>query len=193
REVEVRADLGPSTITVAPAGADRYRIDVESASGRLWASASDPLPGGQEFALAAEADPPDWTHDAVIYQVMVDRFARADGTLPPPGSSTALYGGTLDGIREHLDHIVSLGCNVLWLTPVHKTPSHHGYDHEDFFKVEERYGGDVALKRLIESAHARGIRVLLDFVPNHTGRGHHLFREAIAKGGEAADFYRFWQ
>jgi len=193
REVEVRADLGPSKISAEPAGAGRYRIKVEPASGGLWASASDPLPGGQEFALGAVADPPDWTRDAVIYQVMVDRFARADGVLPPPGSSTALYGGTLDGIREHLDHIASLGCNVLWLTPVHKTPSHHGYDHEDFFAVEPRYGGDQALQRLIESAHALGMRVLLDFVPNHTGRGHHLFRDAIAKGGEAAEFYRFWQ
>ncbi|OLB81357.1 MAG: hypothetical protein AUI15_39985 [Actinobacteria bacterium 13_2_20CM_2_66_6] len=193
REVEVRADLEPSTIAVEPAAAGRYRVKVATRSGKLWASASDPLPGGQEFALAAEADPPDWTRDAVVYQVMVDRFARSDGALPAPGSSTALYGGTLDGVRDHLDHIASLGCNVLWLTPVHQTPSHHGYDHEDFFKVEPRYGGDAALKRLIESAHVRGMRVLLDFVPNHTGRGHHLFRDAVAQGGEAAEFYRFWQ
>jgi len=193
REVDVRADLGPSTVTQEPAARGRYRIRVETGSGRLWASSSDPRPGGQEFALGAEADPPDWTRDAVIYQLMVDRFARSDGALPAPGSATALYGGTLDGVRDHLDHIAGLGCNVLWLTPVHQTPSHHGYDHEDFFKVEPRYGGEVALKRLIESAHAGGMRVLLDFVPNHTGRGHHLFRDAIAQGGEAAEFYRFWQ
>src|SRR4029077_6464243 len=47
--------------------------------------------------------------------------------------------------------------------------------------------------RLIEAAHSRGMRVLLDFVPNHTGRGHHLFRAAVERGGEAAAFYRFWQ
>jgi glycosidase len=104
-----------------------------------------------------------------------------------------LYGGTLDGIREHLDHITGLSCNVLWLSPVHRSPSHHGYDHEDFLAVEPRYGGDEALVRLVKEAHSRGMRVLLDFVPNHTGRGHHLFRDAIEKDGDAAAYYRFWQ
>jgi cyclomaltodextrinase len=175
----------------------RYRIrarlrDPEATP--VWASDSDPRPGGQEFAYeGAPPPPPDWVRDAVCYHVMVDRFARPGASLPSPGDPTALYGGTLDGIREHLDHIVSLGCNVLWLSPVHTSPSHHGYDHEDFLKVEPRYGGDAALIRLVEATHARGLRVLLDFVPNHTGRGHHLFRDAIANGGDAATYYRFWQ
>ena len=82
---------------------------------------------------------------------------------------------------------------MLWLSPVHTSPSHHGYDHEDFLTVEPRYGGDAALIRLVEAAHGRGLRVLLDFVPNHTGRGHHLFRDAIANDGDAAAYYRFWQ
>ncbi len=90
---------------------------------------------------------------------MVDRFAADGSPLPRPGSSTALYGGTFDGVREHLDHIEALGCNVLWMTPVHQAPSHHGYDHEDFFTVESRYGGESALKSLIDAAHASGIRV----------------------------------
>jgi alpha-glucosidase len=124
---------------------------------------------------------------------MVDRFARPGESLPPPGDATALYGGTLDGIREHIDHIAGLGCNALWLSPVHQSPSHHGYDHEDFLTVEPRYGGDAALLRLVEAAHDRDMRVLLDFVPNHTGRGHHLFRDAIARDGDAAGYYRFWQ
>ncbi len=175
----------------------RYRIKVhlrDPDAGSIWASGSDPRPGGQEFAFeAAPPPPPDWVRDALCYHVMVDRFARPGESLPPPGDSTALYGGTLDGIREHIDHIEGLGCNVLWLSPVHKSPSHHGYDHEDFLEVEPRYGGDEALVRLVKTAHSRGIRVLLDFVPNHTGRGHHLFRDAIEKNGDAAEYYRFWQ
>ncbi len=175
----------------------RYRIKVhlrDPESGSIWASGSDPRPGGQEFAFqAASPPPPEWVRDALCYHVMVDRFARPGESLPPPGDSTALYGGTLDGIREHIDHIEGLGCNVLWLSPVHKSPSHHGYDHEDFLEVEPRYGGDEALVQLIKTAHSRGIRVLLDFVPNHTGRGHHLFRDAIEKNGDAAAYYRFWQ
>jgi glycosidase len=160
----------------------------------MWASDTDPRPGGQEFAYeATPPPPPDWSKDALCYHVMVDRFARSGASLPAPGDATSLYGGTLDGIREHLDHIAGLGCNVLWLSPVHQSPSHHGYDHEDFLIVEPRYGGDAALVRLVEAAHDRDMRVLLDFVPNHTGRGHHLFRDAIEKDGDAASYYRFWQ
>jgi cyclomaltodextrinase / maltogenic alpha-amylase / neopullulanase len=181
----------------APGEVARYRIrahlrDPEATP--IWASDSDPRPGGQEFAFEEAPRPaPDWVRDALCYHVMVDRFARAGESLPAPSDPKALYGGTLDGIREHLDHIASLGCNVLWLSPVHTSPSHHGYDHEDFLKVEPRYGGDAALIRLVKSAHDRGLRVLLDFVPNHTGRGHHLFRDAIAGDGDAAAYYRFWQ
>ncbi|TMF42575.1 MAG: DUF3459 domain-containing protein [Chloroflexi bacterium] len=176
----------------------RYRIKVhlrDPEASPVWASASDPRAGGQEFAFDTDPPPPpEWVRDAICYHVMVDRFARAgEEKMPPPADSTALYGGTLDGIGEHIEHIESLGCNVLWLSPVHKSPSHHGYDHEDFLEVEPRYGGDEALERLVKAAHSRGMRVLLDFVPNHTGRGHHLFRDAIEKDGDAAAYYRFWQ
>jgi len=175
----------------------RYRIRAhlrDPDATPVWASDSDPRAGGQEFAFEdATPPPPDWVHDAICYHVMVDRFARPGGDLPAPSDPTSLYGGTMDGIREHLDHIRSMGCNVLWLSPVHTSPSHHGYDHEDFLKVEPRYGGDAALIRLVEAAHEKGMRVLLDFVPNHTGRGHHLFRDAIANDGDAAAYYRFWQ
>lgn len=193
REVEIRPDLEPAAIAVEPAPDDRYRIKVDGAWGSQWASDSIPRPGGQEFAYGTTEGPPGWIPDAVVYQVMVDRFAREDGPLPAPGSSTALYGGTLDGVRAHLDHISGLGCNVIWLTPIHKSPTHHGYDIEDFYAVEPRYGGEAALKRLIGDAHRRGMRVLLDFVPNHTARGNSLFRDAITHGGDATEFYRFWQ
>ena len=180
-----------------PGAVSRYKIRVhldDADATPVWASDGDPRMGGQEFALEADSPPPpDWVRDALCYHVMVDRFARPGESLPPPGDPTALYGGTLDGVRENLDHIAGLGCNVLWLSPVQASPSHHGYDYEDFLTVEPRYGGDAALIRLVEEAHGRGMRVLLDFVPNHTGRGHHLFRDAIANGGDAASYYRFWQ
>jgi glycosidase len=180
-----------------PGEVSRYKIRLHVSdpdATPVWASDSDPRPGGQEFAFEADAPPPpEWVRDALCYHVMVDRFARPGESLPEPGDPTVLYGGTLDGVRENLDHIAGLGCNVLWLSPVHASPSHHGYDHEDFLTVEPRYGGDAALIRLVEAAHERGMRVLLDFVPNHTGRGHHLFRDAIANGGDAASYYRFWQ
>ena len=192
-EVELSPRLEPATVTLEPREAGRYKVRVEGAVGTVYASDSDPRQGGQEFARSAAEGPPAWWEDAVLYQVMVDRFAGDSGPLPKPGSATALYGGTLDGVREHLDHVASLGCNTLWLSPVHRSSTHHGYDVEDFFLVEPRYGDEAALKHLVEAAHQRGMRVLLDFVPNHTGRRHRLFQEAVARGGEAADFYRFWQ
>ncbi|OLD46284.1 MAG: hypothetical protein AUI48_09425 [Chloroflexi bacterium 13_1_40CM_2_68_14] len=187
---------GPIPPTEA-GGVTHYRVRIhlrDADTTPIWASDSDPRPGGQLFAVEASPPPPPaWVRDALCYHVMVDRFARPGESLPPPGDATALYGGTLDGIREHIDHIASLSCNVLWLSPVHQSPSYHGYDHEDFLAVEPRYGGDAALVRLVQAAHSRGMRVLLDFVPNHTGRGHHLFRDAIEHDTDAAGYYRFWQ
>ena len=186
------------TLPPEPAGqVTRYRIQVrrpDPGATPLWATDSDPRPDGQLFAAESDpAPPPDWVRDGLCYHVMVDRFARPGESLPAPGDPTSLYGGTLDGVREHLDHIAGLSCNVLWLSPVHRSPSHHGYDYEDFLDVEPRYGGTAALLRLVDAAHRRGMRVLLDFVPNHTGRGHHLFRDAVEKDGDAAAYYRFWQ
>jgi glycosidase len=104
-----------------------------------------------------------------------------------------LYGGDLDGITERLDYVAELGVNVLWLSPVMTSPSHHGYDQADHLAVEPRYGRNAALTRLVQAAHERGMRVLLDFVPNHTGRTHPLFLDAVREDEDAAGFYRFWQ
>ena len=89
-EVEVRADLKPAAIRIEPTDGGLYKVKVERTDApTLWASDADPRPGGQEFARSSPEGPPDWVHDAVIYQLMVDRFARTDGRLPKPGSSTA--------------------------------------------------------------------------------------------------------
>jgi glycosidase len=174
----------------------RYRIRGDRASGPpIYAADADPRAGGQNFAIdLAAQEVPAWTADAYAYQVMVDRFATSGGkSWPPLGSPTQLYGGSLDGIRERLDYIAGLGVNLLWLSPVMTSPSHHGYDQADHLAVEPRYGGNAALTRLVQAAHDRGIRVLLDFVPNHTGRTHPLFLKAIQQDSDAAGFYRFWQ
>src|SRR3989442_4986172 len=109
-----------------------YRIRVQQRDPKappMWASDSDPRTGGQEFVVEAAPPPsPEWVRDALCYHVMVDRFARPGESLPPPGDSTALYGGTLAGIREHIHHLETMGCNLLWLNPLHKNPSHYGYD-----------------------------------------------------------------
>jgi glycosidase len=178
-----------------PGAVVRYRIRGDRATGPpIYAADADPQ-AGQDFVVEVAApEPPTWTADAYAYQVMVDRFAVPGAkSWPPLASPTQLYGGSLDGIRERLDYIQGLGVNLLWLSPVMTSSSHHGYDQTDHLAVEPRYGGNAALTRLVQAAHDRGIRVLLDFVPNHTGRTHPLFLKAVQQDSEAAAFYRFWQ
>lgn len=152
------------------------------------------VPDVADFRLITAA-PPAWVEDAVVYQVFCDRFARsADADARPlPGwalpaawddplrtyaqrQQFQLYGGDLDGVAEHLDHLVSLGVTVLYLTPFFPAESNHRYNATSFDEVDPLLGGDAALTRLIDAAHARGIRVIGDFTPNHTGSGHGWFR-----------------
>ncbi|HNP84838.1 MAG TPA: alpha-amylase family glycosyl hydrolase [Kouleothrix sp.] len=124
---------------------------------------------------------PDWLRDTVIYQIFVDRFAP-DGGAPfkQPDALTGHFGGTLHGIAERLDYLADLGVNCLWLTPIFQSPSHHGYDATDYTRVESRFGTLADLRMLIEAAHARDIRVLLDLAANHVHREHPIFQAAQA-------------
>ncbi len=146
----------------------------------LWLSASD------EEGAAATAEVVMWPEprdprDAIVYQVMIDRF-RGDGgaALSPPATPGARAGGTLDGVRASLPAITALGADTLWLSPVYRNPSdaregndgrlyegYHGYWALDSRAVDERIGGDAALEALVDGAHAAGVAVLLDVVPNH--------------------------
>lgn len=163
----------------------RYRIDAWDADdpARRWvADAQDfiaaPAPAGREFAYHVDRrQPPEWLRDASIYQIFVDRFAAAHDQPPmrDPGSITSFYGGTLRGITERLDYIADLGVNCVWLSPVMASPTYHGYDPSSFDDVEPRLGTNDDLRALIAAAHARGLRVLLDFVANHTSHLHPVF------------------
>ncbi|MFB8385538.1 glycoside hydrolase family 13 protein [Microbacterium sp. NPDC055910] len=164
-----------------------------------------------DFALVARPAPPAWLYDAVMYQVFPDRFARSaqadarpvpewalpaawDDPVDPvsPGRSQQFYGGDLDGVTEKLDHLVELGVNVLYLTPVFPAASNHRYDASSFLSVDPLLGGDEAYVRLIEAAHARGIRVIGDLTSNHSGDRHEWFTSALGRpGAETEDFYYF--
>jgi cyclomaltodextrinase len=143
-------------------------------------------------------DVPAWVRDAVFYQIFPDRFASSDrvpkpGPLEPwdaPPTNSGFKGGDLLGIAEHLDHIQSLGVNALYLTPVFQSASNHRYHTYDYLKVDPLLGGDDALRELLESAHARGVRVILDGVFNHTGRGFWPFHHVLETGSGSP--YRRW-
>lgn len=143
-------------------------------------------------------DPPDWVRDAVFYQIVPDRFARS-GRVPAPGpleawdtapSTFGFKGGDLPGIVEHLDHIAHLGANALYLTPVFQSAANHRYHTYDYLAVDPLLGGDAALRELLDAAHGRGIRVILDGVFNHTGRGFWAFHHVLENG--KASPYRNW-
>ena len=94
---------------------------------------------------------------------------------------------------QKLDYIQSLGCNAIWLSPLFASPSHHGYDATDYYTVEPRFGTNAELIELVEKAHQRDVRVILDFVANHWSNHHPTFQEARRdKNSEYRSWYT-WQ
>jgi neopullulanase len=134
----------------------------------------------------------------VFYQVFPDRFAsservRKPGPLEPwdaPPTVHGYKGGDLLGIAERLDDLVDLGVTALYLTPVFTSASNHRYHTDDYFHVDPLLGGDDALRELLDEAHARDMRVVLDGVFNHCGRGFRPFHHVAESG--AASPYRAW-
>jgi cyclomaltodextrinase len=137
---------------------------------------------GALYAYYVEDDPtPTWSKDAIIYQIFVDRFNPGLGQdWNSPEAPAGFYGGTIRGISEKLDYLSELGVNILWLTPIFPSPSHHGYDATDLFEVEPRLGTKSDLRVLLEEAHQRGVRILLDLAPNHVSSLHPAFQSAIS-------------
>lgn len=175
-EPEVFADWPSVHHTAEDAAAAFFRGDA------LPLVPSDDPGRGRTFTFHVDCFvPPTWAREAVIYQVFVDRFYPGDGRdwLSPAGLD-GFFGGTLWGVRDKLDYIADLGATCLWLSPIWPSPSHHGYDVVDYSRVEPRLGGDDALHAVIEGAHARGLRVLLDMVCNHISSEHAVFQAALA-------------
>jgi alpha-glucosidase len=109
-----------------------------------------------------------WWRDAVIYQIYPRSFQDSDGDGV----------GDLDGIRSRLDHLVDLGVDGLWLSPIYPSPlADFGYDVSDYTAVDPVFGDLDAFDALVEAAHAKGLRVLMDLVPCHTSIEHPWFRE----------------
>lgn len=115
----------------------------------------------------------------VMYLIMTDRFARggaqaanATGERDKP---RGWHGGNLDGVIEHLDYLQGLGITTVWITPVyqnHEAQSYHGYGATDLYAVDEHYGSLADLKTLSAELHKRGMKLVLDLVPNHVGPAH---------------------
>ena len=123
------------------------------------------------------------SQDDVIYLIMPDRFADGDTSndnLPnSPGTydrskARAYHGGDLRGVRDHVDYLRDLGITTIWLTPiVQNDPAsaqdYHGYGAVDEYAVEDHFGTLADLQDLVRAAHSKGLKIILDFVPNHVG------------------------
>jgi alpha-amylase len=145
---------------------------------------------GVPAGLAAQATATEgrwWSGNTVCYHVFVRSFQDSDGDGI----------GDLRGLIDRLDHIndgdpatrTDLGATCIWLMPVAESPSYHGYDVVDFYRVERDYGTAEDFRRLMEESHRRGIRVIVDLVLNHVSSQHPLFKQALV---DPASPYREW-
>lgn len=161
---------------------------------------------------------PEWLIGGAMYQIFPDRFSRGgnalkrsdavyreewDDGIPEyperPGEeypNNTHFGGTLYGVAERLDYLSDLGVNCIYLNPIFEAFSNHKYDTADFLSVDKTFGGDAALAGLIEKAHSRGIKVILDGVFNHVGNDS-IYFDAYGKYGsgacsDPASPYREW-
>ena len=150
-----------------------------------------------DFRLTVFDPGPDWAVDGVVYQIFPDRFATSgpksdlprwfrpaawDDTVVFHGPEGPLqfYGGDLDGIRDHLDHLERLGVSAVYLTPIFPARSNHRYNATTFASVDPLLGGDAALVALAGEVHRRGMKIVGDLTTNHSGDDHDWFRAAMA-------------
>jgi len=125
-----------------------------------------------------------WWQTAVVYQIYPRSFADATGDGV----------GDLEGLRRRLDHLAWLGVDVVWLSPIFPSPmKDFGYDVADYCDVDPLFGSLDDLDRLLAEAHARGIRILLDWVPNHTSDRHPWFNESRASRRSAKRAWYVWR
>ncbi len=144
-------------------------------------------------------DPPAWANDAVFYQIFPERFANANPDLDPEGveawgeapTRNNFFGGDLQGITDNLEYIDDLGVTALYLTPIFESTSNHKYNTTDYYRIDPQFGDEDDLIELVEAAHDRDIRVMLDAVFNHAGRAFEPFQDVIEHGenSEYADWF----
>lgn len=141
-------------------------------------------------------NPPNWVKQTVWYQIFPERFANGDPTNDPQGTlpwgnskptRTNFFGGDLRGITEKLDYLKDLGITGIYLCPIFTAHSNHKYDTIDYFNIDPGFGTKEDFKTLVDEAHARGIRVMLDAVFNHMGDFSMQWQDVV-KYGEKSRF-----
>jgi alpha-glucosidase len=191
-----------------------YRFCLQIAGKTWWFNAAglyQHLPSDHwDFKVVLEEEACGWVSQTVFYQIFPDRFASGDPSLKPqeaaweldgepiaarqwgedPKSSQGsreFFGGDLEGIGQHLDHLEKLGVNGIYLNPIFTAPSSHKYDVASYREVDPHLGGNPAFAKLREMTKVRGLKLLLDIVPNHCGSQHPWFQSALQARVSGAD------
>lgn len=138
---------------------------------------AEPLP-----ATAAAAAPA-WAEDAIGYEIFVRSFQDSDGDGI----------GDLRGLTRRLDYLAELGVDLLWLMPIHRGPSWHGYEISDYEAIEPDYGTSADWDALVKAVHARGMRIILDYVMNHTASTHPWFKDAASDPSSPKRGWYVWR
>ena len=144
----------------------------------------------EENDLTGPAQTPEWVKDAIFYQIFPDRFASSAQVEKPhnletwdsPPTMLGFKGGDLLGVVEHLDYLQDLGINTIYFTPIFQSTANHRYHTHDYFQIDPILGGNGAFKTLLDTAHARGMRIVIDGVFNHASRGMYQFNHALENG-----------
>lgn len=179
------------------AGIYYYRFEMRNRDG-VWyygrgengeSVCGENLPEWQLTVYKSTYKTPDFAKGNIIYHIFVDRFNRADGVKtkrkyrlhesfsesPEVVSADGKYyaddffGGNFNGIRDKLDYLEELGVGIIYLSPIFKAYSNHRYDTGDYLKVDELLGTEDDFKRLLDAAHEKGMKIILDGVFNHSG------------------------
>ena len=133
----------------------------------------------QTIESTSEAESASWWREAVFYEIFVRSFNDSDGDGI----------GDFNGITQKLDYLESLGVNAIWLMPINPSPAYHGYHITNFYAVDPEYGTKDDFKHLLDEAHKKNIRIIMDFVVNHTSTSHPFFVDANSSPDSK---YRDW-
>ncbi|VXD24100.1 Cyclomaltodextrinase [Planktothrix paucivesiculata PCC 9631] len=147
--------------------------------------------------ITMQIQTPDWVKHAVFYQIFPDRFAQAaiprkkllksdrweQWDLPP--SLQGYKGGNLWGVIEQLDYLQDLGINAIYFTPIFQSASNHRYHTHDYYQIDPILGGNTAFQELLDAAHQRQIKIVLDGVFNHASRGFFQFHDILENGSHS--------
>ncbi|MBQ7942970.1 MAG: glycoside hydrolase family 13 protein [Lachnospiraceae bacterium] len=138
---------------------------------------------------------PYWVNETIWYQIFPDRFCNGNPDINPenvlewnadkPIENRDLYGGDLQGILDKLDYLQKLGITGIYLTPINESPSNHKYDTTDYENIDPHFGNELLMKTLVQSAHSKGIRIMLDAVFNHSGFYFKPWQDVLEKGPQS--------